>query len=66
MSELNAESFNVNDVSLDEKALANGKSQFCEIWPTVKQGLEILKGIVKNPFLKTAISGLILVGDGIC
>jgi hypothetical protein len=42
-----------------------GKSEFCKIWPTVKQGLEMLKAMVKNPLAKAAIEAVIVAGTAI-
>lgn len=66
MSELNAENFNVDDESVDAKALAAAGSRFCELWPSVKEGLELLKTIIKKPVLRFAINALIKFGDKQC
>ncbi len=64
MSNLDFSTFNFNDVSVDEKAL--DRSKFCQIWPKVREGLEILQKVVKNPVLKLAVQALIEVGDRFC
>ncbi len=66
MSELNAENFIVDDASIDAKELAAAGSKFCELWPTVREGLELLKLIVKKRIFKWAIEGLIKFGDKQC
>jgi len=52
---------NLDDVSLELSS--ENKSKLCEIWPIVKQGLELLKGSIKNPIVKSAIATLIRIGD---
>lgn len=55
---------NANDISLEPSAL-DGHNKLCNIWPTVKEGLELLKGFIKNPIVKFSIEGLITAGDAI-
>ncbi len=55
---------NVNSISLDEAALAD-HGKICEIWPVVKEGLELLKSLIKNIALKGIIDTIIAVGDAI-
>jgi hypothetical protein len=55
---------NADNISLEEAALA-GKSKLCDIWPTVKEGLEILAGLIKNPVVKLTINAIIAAGDAI-
>lgn len=57
-------SANVNDISLTPVATAD-HSKLCEIWPTVKEGLEILVTFIKNPFVKLSINAVIAAGDAI-
>ena len=52
---------NLEDVSLTLSS--ENKSTLCDIWPVVKQGLEILKDSLKNPLVKFAINILIKLGD---
>ncbi|MDB5139773.1 MAG: hypothetical protein JWR12_1689 [Mucilaginibacter sp.] len=55
---------NADNISLEEAALT-GHSKLCDIWPTVKDGLEILASLIKNPFVKLTINGIIAAGDAI-
>ena len=57
------EKFNLNDISL---VSTSKKAEFCKIWPTVKQGLELLKAMITNPMAKGAITLVITAGDTIC
>ena len=41
------------------------KSKFCDAWPMVKDGLELLKKIIKNPIAVGAIDLIIKAGDAI-
>ena len=41
------------------------KQKFCKAWPAVKQGLQLLLGIIKNPIAKGAINLVISAGDAI-
>jgi len=54
---------NANNISLETTTDAHSK--LCDIWPTVKQGLQLLAEIIKNPIVKFTISGLIAAGDAI-
>ncbi|EHQ27964.1 hypothetical protein [Mucilaginibacter paludis] len=54
---------NANNISLDTAAIDQNK--FCQLWPTVKEGLEILAGLIKNPIVKLTINGIIAAGDAI-
>lgn len=51
------------DISL--VGTSTDKSKFCEAWPLAKEGLTLLEGIVKNPFVKGAIHLIINAGDAI-
>lgn len=53
---------NGKDISLMAPKAAS-KNKFCEIWPGAKTALELLQSIVKNPFLKLTIGGVIAAGD---
>ena len=55
---------NAGNISL-EQADAGVQSKLCSIWPTVKEGLEILSTVVKNPIVKVVISTVITAGDAI-
>jgi len=66
MSELKEEDFIVDAASIDEKAAAAAGARFCELWPSVKEGLELLKTIIKKPVLRFAINALIRFGDNQC
>ena len=55
--------FNAKDISLKDNA--RGQNKFCELWPPAKVGLQALAAIVKNPFLRVAIEGIIAAGDAI-
>jgi hypothetical protein len=54
---------NAADISLVSSTSTNKK--FCEIWPSVKSGLQILQGIVKNPIAKATIGIVIATGDAV-
>lgn len=54
---------NVENISLSQRAIDENK--LCDIWPTVKMGLEILKDLIKNPVVKYTIAGIIAAGDAI-
>ncbi|HWZ13591.1 MAG TPA: hypothetical protein VNW95_00030 [Mucilaginibacter sp.] len=55
---------NANNISL-EKAAFESQGKFCELWPTVKEGLQLLEGFIKNPIVKASIEVLISAGDAI-
>ncbi len=55
---------NADSISLDQAAL-DGQSKLCEIWPTVKEGLQILAEVIKNPVVKLTINAIIAAGDAI-
>lgn len=55
---------NADKISLTPAA-TEGHSKLCDIWPTVKEGLEILKSILKNPVLQVVIGSIIAAGDAI-
>jgi hypothetical protein len=57
-------SANANDISLSPAA-TEGHSKLCDIWPTVKEGLQILEEALKNPVLKVIIGTIIAAGDAI-
>ena len=42
---------NGNDITLDEAGVAANQSKFCDIWPSARQGLEMLKDLTKNPLV---------------
>ena len=54
---------NANDITL--VGAQSDKQKFCEIWPTVKTGLELLVGLIKNPIAKGAIQIVITAGSAI-
>ncbi|MVN23275.1 hypothetical protein [Mucilaginibacter arboris] len=56
---------NANSISLEPAATEGNQSELCKIWPTAKQALEILQGLIKNPALKVIISTIIAAGDAI-
>lgn len=55
---------NAGNISLTSAATEQ-HSKLCDIWPTVKEGLEILKTFIKNPVLQAIISSIIAAGDAI-
>ena len=55
---------NADSISLTPAA-TEGHSKLCDIWPTVKEGLEILKSLLKNPVLQVVIGSIIAAGDAI-
>ena len=57
-------SANVNNISLTEAAAAD-HSKLCNLWPTVKEGLQLLAGLINNPVVKVIISTVISAGDAI-
>ena len=54
---------NSGNISL-EKA-GNTQGEFCKAWPSVKSGLQLLQGIIKNPIAKAAIGIVIAAGDAV-
>jgi hypothetical protein len=46
-----------------EKPAAADVKAFCKVWPAVKQGLEMLKKFIKNPFIQRIIDMVIGAGD---
>ncbi|MGZ3873666.1 MAG: hypothetical protein ACXVJD_12160 [Mucilaginibacter sp.] len=54
----------VNNISL-VPASAEDHSKLCDIWPTVKEGLEILERLIRNPIVKGIINTVISAGDAI-
>jgi hypothetical protein len=55
---------NADDLVLSASAgEADATNNFCTIWPTAKPGLEMLRDLVKSPFVKVAISAVIAAGD---
>lgn len=55
----------LQDVSIDESALAAEDGFFCEHWPNAKNALKRLMLFIKNPMVKWALRGAIALGDGI-
>jgi hypothetical protein len=55
---------NADSISLDETALV-GQSKLCQLWPTVKEGLQLLAALIKNPVVKISIEAIIAAGDAI-
>lgn len=43
----------------------SSRTGFCEIWPTAKTALNLLKDIIKNPALKVIIGTIISAGDAV-
>lgn len=39
------------------------RKKFCDAWPTVKSGLQMLADLIKNPIAKGAINVVISAGD---
>ena len=64
MAKYNAKSVtgNASDISLSPSA---DKGKFCEVWPTAKEGLQMLKDMIKNPIAKGAIGIVIAAGDAV-
>ncbi len=58
---------NLDNISLDTSALKSLKADnvFCTSWPVAKNVLEAIKDMVKNPFVKAAITTVISLGDGL-
>ncbi|MBW4890680.1 hypothetical protein KXQ82_13170 [Mucilaginibacter sp. HMF5004] len=52
-----------DSISLNQAAL--NSNRLCEIWPTVKEGLQLLQGAITNPFVKASIGVLIATGEAI-
>ena len=57
----------VKDAKNISLSLPKGKTRtgFCEIWPTAKTALGLLRDMVKNPALKVVITTIIGVGDAV-
>ena len=64
---------NTNDILKNAKAIsldkpegeADATNNFCTVWPTAKPGLEMLRDLIKNPFVKVSISAVIAAGDAV-
>ena len=54
---------NAKDITL--VGSQSNQQKFCQAWPTVKTGLELLLGIIKNPIAKGAVQIVISAGDAI-
>jgi hypothetical protein len=54
---------NGQNISLDSTTGDN--SEFCKIWPEVQEGLQLLQGLVKNPFVKVSIGAVIAAGQAV-
>ena len=54
---------NAKDITL--VGSQSNQQKFCQAWPTVKTGLELLLGIIKNPIAKAAVQIVISAGDAI-
>jgi len=52
---------NSNNITLTTQS----SNQFCSIWPSVKQGLQLLESLIKNPIAKGAIGLVIAAGDAV-
>lgn len=52
-----------NNITLENSAVHQKK--FCTIWPQCKQGLEMLRDIIKNPIAKGAVNIVISAGDAV-
>ena len=55
---------NVDNISLEQVA-SDGQSELCKLWPNVKQGLQLLEALIKNPIVKVSIEAIIAAGDAI-
>ena len=53
---------NGQDISLDA---AGKNAEFCKVWPEVQEGLQLLQGLVKNPFVKVSIGAVIAAGQAV-
>jgi hypothetical protein len=53
-----------DDITLAKSSEAT-QGKFCEIWPKVKEGLELLQKIIKNPIAKAAVGIVIGAGDAV-
>lgn len=54
---------NSQDISLVN--VDANKSKFCDLWPQVKKGLQLLEEILKNPIAKAAIGVVVAAGDAV-
>jgi hypothetical protein len=54
---------NASNITL-EPASANATG-FCQVWPEAKNGLTLLRDMIKNPIAKAAINIVIAAGDGV-
>ncbi|ASU35966.1 hypothetical protein [Mucilaginibacter xinganensis] len=57
-------SANVNNITLTAAAAAD-HNKLCNLWPTVKEGLQLLATFISNPVVKVIISTVISAGDAI-
>ncbi|HVW97893.1 MAG TPA: hypothetical protein VHA56_18125 [Mucilaginibacter sp.] len=55
---------NAGNISLNQAAPSD-HSKLCEIWPKVKEGLQLLSAVIKNPVVKAVISTVIAAGDAV-
>jgi len=53
---------NAQNISLDP---GGNNAEFCKVWPEVQEGLQLLQGIVKNPFVKVSIGAVIAAGQAV-
>jgi len=53
---------NGQNISIDP---TGSNTEFCKIWPEVQEGLQLLQGLVKNPFVKVSIGAVIAAGQAV-
>lgn len=52
------------DITLTEAARGQN-NRFCELWPSAKQGLVLLRDFIKNPIVKATVTVIISAGDAV-
>jgi hypothetical protein len=62
---MNAQEIVSNSKNISLENVADGKGEFCKLWPSVKTGLQMLQSLVKNPIAKGAIGIVIAAGDAV-
>ena len=53
---------NSANISLEN---TDNNQKFCQAWPEVQEGLQLLQSLVKNPFVKVSIGAVIAAGQAV-
>lgn len=56
-----------DDITLESAPVSGpaAATTFCDLWPSARQGLDMLKSMIKNPIAKGSISVVIAAGDAV-